>query len=226
MVKDDRDREKGLWTAYWASPTDENRNRLALFYQKFCELVANRFMRSKPRIGCYDRQDMIQIAFIAVLKNIPRYDPKMETEFQTFVQHRIRGDMLDEMRERDYAPRLARQRAKEGKEDVRLLFSLHHNFDKNKGDVFERTSDSWIDTIPSKDEPVPEQANHRDLREKIYKLLPYDRNLRMALRMYYYEDMTMKETGTAIELSESRISQILSGARAILRGDLDYALLT
>ena len=36
------------------------------------------------------------------------------------------------------------------------------------------------------------------------------RNERLILLLYYYQDMTMKEIGATLDLSESRVSQIHS----------------
>ncbi len=56
-------------------------------------------------------------------------------------------------------------------------------------------------------DPVRE-IQRKDLKELISRGL--SRAERMILILYYYEEMTMKEIGTALDLSESRVSQMHS----------------
>ena len=43
---------------------------------------------------------------------------------------------------------------------------------------------------------------------------------RLILTLYYYEEMTMKEIGMTLDLSESRVSQMHSSIVARLQGQL------
>ena len=43
---------------------------------------------------------------------------------------------------------------------------------------------------------------------------------RLIILMYYFEEMTMKEIGQTLDMSESRVSQIHSAILARLREDL------
>ena len=53
-----------------------------------------------------------------------------------------------------------------------------------------------------------ELAQHKDLKE--YLANGFRRDEQMILVLYYYEDMTMREIGETLELSESRVSQLHS----------------
>ena len=55
--------------------------------------------------------------------------------------------------------------------------------------------------------------------EQAIRLLPEKE--RLALTLYYYEELTMKEVGEALAVGESRVSQIHSSALARLRGFLE-----
>lgn len=61
-------------------------------------------------------------------------------------------------------------------------------------------------------------AQRRDIKELITRGL--NRAERLILVLYYYEEMTMKEIGEALDLSESRVSQMHSAVLARLKGQL------
>jgi len=60
----------------------------------------------------------------------------------------------------------------------------------------------------------------RDLKDVITKGL--SRAERLIVVLYYYEEMTMKEIGTTLDLSESRVSQMHSSILARLKAQLQH----
>jgi len=66
--------------------------------------------------------------------------------------------------------------------------------------------------------PVVE-IHKKDLKELITRGLT--RAERLILVLYYYEEMTMKEIGVVLDLSESRVSQMHSAILDRLKGQLD-----
>ncbi|MBS0191418.1 MAG: FliA/WhiG family RNA polymerase sigma factor [Planctomycetes bacterium] len=62
----------------------------------------------------------------------------------------------------------------------------------------------------------------RDLKELITKGL--SRAERLIVILYYYEGMTMKEIGSTLDLSESRVSQMHSSILARLKAQLQHRL--
>ncbi len=67
-------------------------------------------------------------------------------------------------------------------------------------------------------DPIRE-TQHRDLKQLIATGL--SRAERLILVLYYYEQMTMKEVGAALDLSESRVSQMHSSILARLRPQMN-----
>lgn len=68
---------------------------------------------------------------------------------------------------------------------------------------------SEVDVLPDKRGTSPLlEVQRRDLRELMTRGLT--RAERLILVLYYYEEMTMKEIGVTIDLSESRVSQMHS----------------
>jgi len=77
-----------------------------------------------------------------------------------------------------------------------------------------------IDVIEDKRgrDPITE-IQKKDLKELITRGLT--RAERLILILYYYEEMTMKEIGVTLDLSESRVSQMHSSILKRLKDQLD-----
>ena len=77
-----------------------------------------------------------------------------------------------------------------------------------------------IDVLEDKrsDDPL-RVAQRKDVKELITRGL--SRAERLIIILYYFEEMTMKEIGETLDLSESRVSQMHSAILSRLRGQLD-----
>lgn len=78
-----------------------------------------------------------------------------------------------------------------------------------------------IDVISDETQAEPiSEIQSRDLRELLTKGL--SRAERLIVVLYYYEQMTMKEIGATLDLSESRVSQMHSSILARLKAQLQH----
>ena len=96
------------------------------------------------------------------------------------------------------------------------LISLNNSFNENETEKDVREIDI-IEDQKSKN-PVTE-AQKRDLKNLISKGLT--RAEKLIVILYYYEEMTMKEIGATLDLSESRVSQMHSSIVARLKAQMD-----
>lgn len=95
------------------------------------------------------------------------------------------------------------------------VVSLNNNYNENDGDKDLCEIDIVKDD--TSEDPVVE-AQKRDLKGLLTKGLT--RAERLILVLYYYEEMTMKEIGATLDLSESRVSQMHSSIVARLKAQL------
>ncbi|MBL8991334.1 MAG: FliA/WhiG family RNA polymerase sigma factor [Phycisphaerae bacterium] len=78
-----------------------------------------------------------------------------------------------------------------------------------------------IDVIKDHSQADPyQQSQRRDLKDLITKGL--SRAERLIVVLYYYEEMTMKEIGATLALSESRVSQMHSSILARLKAQMQH----
>ena len=78
----------------------------------------------------------------------------------------------------------------------------------------------WIE-LENPEKPTETQEMRSALLSAIQSLL---RNERLLIALYYYEDMTMKEIGVVLKVSESRVSQIHTQALLKLRNNVEKAM--
>jgi RNA polymerase sigma factor for flagellar operon FliA len=96
------------------------------------------------------------------------------------------------------------------------LVSLNTKYNESEGEKDIRE----IDVIKDQrsEDPLTE-AQKRDLKNLLTKGLT--RAERLIIVLYYYEEMTMKEIGATLDLSESRVSQMHSSIIARLKAQMN-----
>jgi RNA polymerase sigma factor for flagellar operon FliA len=237
------------WCQFRASGDDDIRNRLIEHYLYLVRYNAERIGSKLP--DEVDVDDLMSAGIFGLVDAIDAFDLDRGVKFETYCAARIRGAILDELRNMDWVPRLVRHRAHKLAHATRTLeaelgriphdeeiarrlkmskaqfqklmrdasaislISLSHKYTDpdSQRDVFE------IDVLPDDRscDPVLE-AQKQDLKELVTRGL--SRAERLIVVLYYYEQMTMKQIGQTLDLSESRVSQMHSAILARLRSQL------
>ena len=96
------------------------------------------------------------------------------------------------------------------------IVSLDSQYGDDEGEKDIREIDIIKDR---KSEDPPIEAQKRDLKDLLTKGLT--RAERLIVVLYYYEEMTMKEIGATLDLSESRVSQMHSSILMRLKAQLN-----
>lgn len=96
-----------------------NRNALIKQYQPLVRRVAHHMMAKLPANVQVD--DLIQVGLIGLSEALTRYDAAQGVQFETYATQRIRGAMLDELRDNDWMSRGSRKSQKDIEQALRRL---------------------------------------------------------------------------------------------------------
>ncbi len=222
-----------------------DKERIVLEYLPKIKRLAQDLKQSLPQN--VEIEDLIQEGVLALLSSLERYDPK-KGPLSSFVMKRIRGAMLDYLRKLDWLPRNLRKHMKEvenamielehsGKEitDEAIAEIVNLNIDEVKTirNEMVRKQLLMLDSyLLDTDEPVLEiLESEEDPAKQAYKEMLME-HLKMAINkleereklvisLRYEHELSLKEIGAVIGVSESRVSQILSVALAKLKKELE-----
>lgn len=109
---------KQAYTA--ASLTDgEERNRLLVEHLPQVQYIAWRIHDRLP--AQIPIEDLYHAGVLGLMEALERYDPAKKVQFQSYAKFRIRGSILDSLREMDWSPRSLRRQAREIEQAHSLL---------------------------------------------------------------------------------------------------------
>ncbi|MDO5553876.1 MAG: FliA/WhiG family RNA polymerase sigma factor [Planctomycetia bacterium] len=239
-----------VWQEYIKDRSNVDlRNRLIEHYQPLVRYHGERLAARLPDEVEVD--DLVSAGNFGLMNAIEAFDPDRGTKFETYCPNRIRGAMLDELRDMDWVPRLVRFRARKLNEAKRELSDklgrvpseeeLAEHMNLSPDEMTRMVNDSnavnlvsldkkWFETDGSKDiseidlieDQRSEDPTHRIQKSDIMRLVTkgLSQSERMIIILYYYEEMTMKEVGMTLNLSESRVSQMHSSIVSRLQQQL------
>lgn len=96
-----------------------DRNALIRQYQPLVRKLAHHMMAKLPANVQVD--DLIQVGLIGLSEALSRFEATQGVQFETFATQRIRGAMLDELRENDWVSRGTRKSQKDIEVSMRRL---------------------------------------------------------------------------------------------------------
>jgi RNA polymerase sigma factor for flagellar operon FliA len=90
--------------------TAEERERLILEHLPQVKLIASRIHEKLPQ--SVSLEDLISAGIIGLITAIDNFDPSLNVKLKTYAEYKIRGAILDSLRDLDWAPRNKRRKAK------------------------------------------------------------------------------------------------------------------
>ncbi len=189
--------------------------------------------------------DLLQAGMIGLLEASRKYDANQGASFETYAGIRIRGSMLDELRRNDWAPKSVHRKVRditqaiqsiehrEGRdardeEVVELLGISRDEYFKTLQDVSSHRVLSWDElgvdedafghSVSDNKTGVHDQLEKQHFRAKLSdSISSLPEREKMIVSLYYESELNLREIGSVMNVSESRISQLLSQAHIRLR---------
>ncbi|MFT3708924.1 MAG: FliA/WhiG family RNA polymerase sigma factor [Archangium sp.] len=179
--------------------------------------------------------DLWSVGALGLLDAYHRYDPAHEVKFESFAEHRIRGAMIDELREMDHLPRRLRADADKlkkartalgntlGREPTNIELAQHLGMEVEDVDTLESVAQpaSQLNpdiSIPSLDSLQDERLDHAErVRRLTTAIGSLNVRLQTVLSLHYVESFTYKEIAGAMQISEARVCQLHGEAVKKLR---------
>jgi RNA polymerase sigma factor for flagellar operon FliA len=217
-------------------------------YAPLVKRIAYHLMVKLPSSISVD--DIIQAGMMGLLEAAGRYDELRGAQFETFASQRIRGAMLDELRQSDWMPRGLRrdmrrieqalsklqQRLGRSPSETEIAQELNMPLADYQQMLYESRGAQLLyyeDFHGEGDEDFFDRFNFDNgtnpldllqdehFREALIKAIGnLPERERMLMGMHYEQDMNLREIGEVMGVSESRICQLHSQAVARLRGML------
>lgn len=191
--------------------------------------------------------DLVQNGMLGLLDALGKFEAGMGAQFETYAAQRIRGAMLDGLRENDWLPRSLRRDFRRIEEAIAQLEQAHGRVPSEKelanalgmslGDYQKMLQDarghqliSFEDMIEEGDEDYLERHLVNDagdparifedasLRQLLVQAIEaLPEREKMMMALYYEQDLNLREIGEVMGVTESRVCQLHSQAVARLR---------
>ena len=225
-----------LWKKYLADKSDKHsRDAIIVQYIYLVRYVVGRVKVSLP--ATISIEDIAGYGVEGLINAVERFSPQKNTRFETYALIRIRGAILDKIRAQDFLPRSVRKKIKDIKQATELLkqnlgripttteIANYLDMDVEKVNqiiaedvtitsIYDKRGSSddsmeIIDTIESQKLNPQERMEEKNVKTDLQKALQrLPERERVLMVLYYQENMTMKEIGETLGMSESRVCQL------------------
>jgi len=222
-----------------------DKERIVLEYLPKIKRIAQDLKQNLPQ--SVDVEDLIQEGVLALLSSLERYDPK-KGALSSFVMKRIKGAMLDYLRRLDWLPRNLRKHMKEvenamieleseGKEitdeaiaeltdlDVKSVRMIRNEMVRKQLLMLDSylldMEETILSTMESEEDPAKEAYKEMLMKHLEMAINKLGDRERLVLSLRFEHELSLKEIGAVLGVSESRVSQILSVALAKLKRELE-----
>ena len=244
----DEQGRKKLWEKYSSEKTADLREQLILEYAPLVKVVAGRLSMYLGYNVEYD--DLVSYGIFGLIDAIDKFDFLKDVKFETYASLRIRGSILDQIRKMDWIPRTVRQRQRDidkAMHEIEIVTG-HPATDEELAAKLGISGDELNDwqsqlkvtnvislnefmesgaevpnerNLASHFETPEEVMDKKELKQKLMESLEsLTEKEKQVILLYYYEELTLKEISYALEVSESRVSQLHTKALSKMREKL------
>ena len=195
-----------------------DRDQLVMQYAPLVKRIAYHLLAKLPASVQVD--DIIQNGMLGLIDALGRFEEGLGAQFETYAVQRIRGAMLDGLRENDWLPRSLRRDMRRIEGAVSQL-EQRYGRQPTEGELAKSLDMALADYQKMLQDARGYQLVHLedfggdDDDDYLDRHLPEREKTVMGL--YYEEELNLREIGEILGVSESRICQLHSQAIARLR---------
>lgn len=212
-----------LWKQYATQRTDALKDQLFSIYQPYATKISLSFYKRYADTGvCLD--DLKQAAYVGLLEAIERFDSARGALFEYFAGYRIKGGILNSLKNYSEASQVYQYRKKLEQE---RLDSISQTLDSNHGvkEVINVVLDVISIALIEEEAETLLQNNieQSEIEDGIYvgrlmERMPDD--LQQVLSMHYFEERSFSEIGRKLKISKSAVYHMHRKALKSLRQQL------
>lgn len=193
-------------------------------YAHLVRKIARRFARASG--GAVDVEDLTSVGMMGLLDAHGRYDPAGGRSFEVYAEFRIRGAIIDEMRRMDPMSQPMRRKARAmmrirqslaqelGREPTseehaeRMSVSLDefHKMQNELQPQIHISDDGTLDICDNLAFSALDKVTMQSVVSKAISMLP--ERSQQVLALYYFQDLTLREIGEVLEVTEARVCQL------------------
>lgn len=220
------------------SETDLGNDQIAAFLPMVHKIARQVVTYLKPPLSF---EDMVSAGTVGLVRAARDFDPSHQAEFKTYAYIRIRGAILDELRDWSFMPANLTRRIRDTHElsqkiteetgviptEAELaerlgitLEELNQTMENARAQNF-MSLDSTGDDAPALGSLIAaahavtpdEKIEKEELIDKLAEAIQQlPQKQRQVVLLYYEQQLTMKQIAEVFEITESRVSQLHAGA--------------
>jgi RNA polymerase sigma factor for flagellar operon FliA len=181
----------------------DRRNELVLSHMHLVREIAKRVKQRLP--PCFDADDLEQAGMLGLIDAATKFDPRRKVAFGAYARLRIRGEMVESVRKRNWREAMNQPLAEYRDPDRFTASSGNSNMggELRGGPRETKDPDSHLAIVAS-----IESRERRELVDEALATLPPREAI--VVEMYYRRDVEIREIATkpGFGVNKSRVSQI------------------
>ena len=219
-------------------PPSKKREQLILDHYPLVRTIASRMIRLFP--ASVDLDELVNVGTLGLIDAVDRFDTSRNVPFKAYAEIRIRGSIVDALRENDWVPRSVRRKVNRIEVERERLFrkldrqptqeEMAKSLEISVSAYEDLAADAQIRKLVSLDAPLDNESSTplsdkvagddedlldswvRDelIQEVIQAVHHLPQKERTAVGLYYLHGLTLKEIGEVLGVTESRACQLRS----------------
>lgn len=226
-------------SAYTAARNAESTDALVMQHAELVKRIAYHLAGRLP--ASVEVSDLIQAGMLGLLEAAAHYASNRGASFETYAGIRIRGAMIDALRKLDWAPRSVHRKtravanavreiekelgrdARDSEIAERLGVSLQEYHEILQDSVSCRLTsldDAISAEAPDNSDPFSEIAEEDFRAALVAAIDTLPEREKLVISLYYGDELNLKEIGSVLKVTESRVCQLHGQALVRLKARL------